>query len=308
MNSTASAVIQEILDKSRRFFSQIGLRPFLLSLPLQGPAAESNREGIREKILKNRSQVSADSAENENIQQNATAIDSINDVVDRLTSLDAVGFVLLITEYIGTEDESYDVTDESIATAACQHRPVAGGIVELVDEYERAIRGVWCRRSLPEATAERLLEVMILQLVAQSFICEHPMNVSKRSSNKLLSTVDAHCQTFPRETYVFLTSQSGLNLGKHWETPQHGGNHNDTPYKRCQCFKQANKPDAFQFWGISESRFVSLWTNRKATLIPSIPSAELLHKFCFTKKRKPMTDPNGNSSNEPPKTASRRRR
>lgn len=275
--------LQGVLDRSYKYLKAANLRPFLLTLPLHGAAAKSNQEGIREKIMKNKSQVVTDqNPESKTAKINPESVKLMNQVADRLTSEDIVGFVMVIAEYLGVEEQSNNTSEhnnELSSTAAYQYRPVAGGIVELLDEYERAVRAVWCRRSLPNTLTDEFLKVIVMRIIAHAFEWQHPSKPNKKVSSKLVSSLEIHSLAFPTETYDFLTKQTGLNLSKHWETEDDGGAHNDSPNQKCKCFKLADKEGAWQFWGISESRFLKAWTLRKDSLIPLEPNSALAGMF-----------------------------
>lgn len=310
----SSESLNDLLSRTFKFLKAARLQPFLLTLPLHGDAAESNQQGIREKMLKNRSQVvtNFNPPDVEN-HENPIALDSLDQVIERLVDSNIVGFVLVVAEYIGPDREPPE-SDEmnAVTTAAYQYRPVSGGIVELLDEHERAIRGLWCRRSLKPRITGPLLKATTMRLIAHAFEWQHP-STTKRLNRKLLSCLELHGQTFPREMYVFLTTSAGLNLSKHWETPADGGAHNDSPHMKCKCLKLSDKEEAWQFWGISESRFVKFWTSRKDTLVPLVPPDYLMEQFAASatqaKRSSPDYGDNGSSAAAapPPQDSSKKR-
>eukprot|EP00920_Eleutheroschizon_duboscqi_P002698 GHVT01006287.1.p1 GENE.GHVT01006287.1~~GHVT01006287.1.p1 ORF type:complete len:236 (-),score=49.70 GHVT01006287.1:1228-1935(-) len=204
-----------------------------------------------------------------------------------------VGFVLVLTEYIGPDVPPPNPDDSSVVSQAFHFCPVAGGIVELLDEHERAVRAVWCRRSIPSECASELLRVVLLRLMAHAFHWSHPHQTKMRNSSKLVSLLEVHGLAFPRSAYEFLSTKEGLNLSKHYETPDNGGAHNDTPNQKCKCFKLQDKPNAWLFLGISESRFIKIWNARRETLIPSIPSQTLVQTFARSRARSRSPDRRG---------------
>eukprot|EP00922_Rhytidocystis_sp_ex-Travisia-forbesii_P018061 GHVS01026906.1.p1 GENE.GHVS01026906.1~~GHVS01026906.1.p1 ORF type:complete len:313 (+),score=43.60 GHVS01026906.1:481-1419(+) len=228
-----------IVQQSNSLYRQLGLQPFLISLPLHGSTASINKKGIRDKILKNRSYVVT---ELNPLEANLTrempeAVHGVETMVERLTDNDIMGFVFVVAEVLSEDD----------------YRPVAGAVVELLDEHERSIRGMWCRRSLPDELVSLLLKVTAIRLFANAFELPTP-GQRVRNSNKLISTLETTCLTFPREASDFFTTT--LEMSKHWETEGKAGTHNDHPTVKCNCRKLAGGEGAWQFWGISETRFV----------------------------------------------------
>eukprot|EP00922_Rhytidocystis_sp_ex-Travisia-forbesii_P049367 GHVS01073494.1.p1 GENE.GHVS01073494.1~~GHVS01073494.1.p1 ORF type:complete len:317 (-),score=41.57 GHVS01073494.1:1682-2632(-) len=275
----ASEHLTELLDRSYAYLKACGLRPFLLSLPLCGQAAFGNQSGIREKMLKNRSFVETDhNPADIDTNVNVDAVQEINNVVEKLVDQDIVGFVLVVAEYMGPGVSPPDGPD-AVCSSAYQYRPVAGGIVHLLDETERAVRAVWCRRSLPLEASDALLKVVTMRLFAHAFEWQHPDNGSKRVTHKLVSALETHSLAFPKQTYRFMTTQAGMMLSKHWEMHGDGGAHNDAPTQKCKCFKLSENDDSWQFWGISESRFIKYWNTNKDKLIPNVPADAVISQF-----------------------------
>eukprot|EP00922_Rhytidocystis_sp_ex-Travisia-forbesii_P003419 GHVS01004985.1.p1 GENE.GHVS01004985.1~~GHVS01004985.1.p1 ORF type:complete len:306 (-),score=38.38 GHVS01004985.1:274-1191(-) len=272
----ASEQLAELLERSYAYLKLLGLRPFLLSLPLCGQAAEGNQKGIRDKMLKNRSYVATDhNPADSDTRTNKDAVEEIDNVVEKLVDKDSIGFVLVIAEYMGPGLAPPEGAD-AVTSSAYQYRPVAGGIVHLLDETERAVRAVWCRRSLSSEVSESLLKVVTLRLFAHAFEWPYPDTGGKRPTHKLVSALETHSLAFPRQTYGFITA--GLMLSKHWEMHGDGGAHNDAPSQKCKCFKLAGHPESWQFWGISESRFLKYWNMNKHHLIPTHPPEPVLQQ------------------------------
>eukprot|EP00922_Rhytidocystis_sp_ex-Travisia-forbesii_P018064 GHVS01026909.1.p1 GENE.GHVS01026909.1~~GHVS01026909.1.p1 ORF type:complete len:272 (+),score=36.58 GHVS01026909.1:481-1296(+) len=184
-----------IVQQSNSLYRQLGLQPFLISLPLHGSTASINKKGIRDKILKNRSYVVT---ELNPLEANLTrempeAVHGVETMVERLTDNDIMGFVFVVAEVLSEDD----------------YRPVAGAVVELLDEHERSIRGMWCRRSLPDELVSLLLKVTAIRLFANAFELPTP-GQRVRNSNKLISTLETTCLTFPREASDFFTTSKSF--------------------------------------------------------------------------------------------------
>eukprot|EP00922_Rhytidocystis_sp_ex-Travisia-forbesii_P003421 GHVS01004987.1.p1 GENE.GHVS01004987.1~~GHVS01004987.1.p1 ORF type:complete len:308 (-),score=49.55 GHVS01004987.1:358-1281(-) len=271
--AAAAEQLTELLDRSYAYLKVIGLRPFLLSLPLCGQAAVGNQKGIREKMLKNRSHVATEhNPSDAETNSNPDAAEEIDNVVEQLVEQDVVGFVLVIAEYMGPGPVPKEDTN-----SAYQYRPVAGGIVHLLDETERAVRAVWCRRSLDTEVSEALLKVVCMRLFAHAFEWQYPERGGKRVAHKLVSALETHGLAFPRQAYKFITAD--MMLSKHWEMHGDGGAHNDAPQQKCKCYKLADVKESWQFWGISETRFAKYWNTNKDTLIPHTPPEAVLQQF-----------------------------
>eukprot|EP00922_Rhytidocystis_sp_ex-Travisia-forbesii_P024141 GHVS01035441.1.p1 GENE.GHVS01035441.1~~GHVS01035441.1.p1 ORF type:complete len:360 (+),score=78.61 GHVS01035441.1:98-1081(+) len=304
----SSDPLSELLDRSHSYLKLAGLRPFLLSLPLSGQAADGNQKGIREKMLKNRSHVQTPyNPPDADTHTNADAVEEVDNLVEKLVEPEIVGFVLVIAEYVGPGSATA-ADDNGELNAAYQYRPVAGGIVHLLDETERAVRAIWCRRSLPLDVSEVLLKVVTLRLFAHAFEWQYPDLSSggggggigggraKRVAHKLVSALETHSLAFPRQSYRFITG--GMMLSKHWEMHGDGGAHNDAPTQKCKCFKLSDDEASWQFWGISESRFVKYWNVNKNLLIPINPPEIVIQQFHRNVQLKRSAEPSDLGSEE----------
>eukprot|EP00922_Rhytidocystis_sp_ex-Travisia-forbesii_P018070 GHVS01026915.1.p1 GENE.GHVS01026915.1~~GHVS01026915.1.p1 ORF type:complete len:312 (+),score=27.82 GHVS01026915.1:347-1282(+) len=246
-----SEIHRAIVKQSNALYRELGLQPFLLPLPLYGATADNNKKGIRDKILKNRSYVVT---EYNHLETNVTreipdVVNMVETMVESLTENDITGFVFVLAEVLPEQD----------------YRPVAGAVVELLDDHERTIRGIWCRRSLPGELVSWMLKVTAILLFAHAFeLATSGQRI--RNSNKLVSTLETTCLTFPREVADFLTTT--LEMSKHWETEANAGTHNDHPNVKCKCRKLGVEDGAWQFWGISETRFIKIWKENGQRYIP----------------------------------------
>ncbi|CDJ52625.1 hypothetical protein, conserved [Eimeria brunetti] len=222
----------------------------------------------------------------------------IRELLNRET---AAGFVLVFVE---KPPESKNQNNQEI-----HYCPVAGGVVEVLDSYERSVRAIWCRRSLPMSVSSALMRVLALRLFAYGFASSHqsvaPLlapgapgaskgsgapGASKGSgggpgapgasgalgasgANRLVSCTEASMCLFPREAADFLRNQ--ICMSRHWETPLDGGSHIDHPKAPCRCSSVRNVAGAWQFSGISLSRFVSYWRNHGRGALLDLPAAAL---------------------------------
>ncbi|CBZ54576.1 conserved hypothetical protein [Neospora caninum Liverpool] len=271
LSSSSYTAQQELINsRTEAVFAALHLRSFVLRLPIVNvPDAEKTRQGIYEKILKNRSFSCTRSNPRDELTRQPNpdlAAKQTEEVVQILSAPSSVGFVLVVVE------ESV----QKKGTGQAEYCPVGGGVVEVVDEHERSIRGMWCRRSLPPEFSALLMKALCLRVFAQAF--EWPdepsgavgaspggaapggAGASSRGTKnpyRLVSCTEKALLLFPRDAVKFLTES--LMLSKHWETELDGGSHNDHPTVKCKCQKLSKLPGAWQFYGICESRFLNYW-------------------------------------------------
>ncbi|EPT26716.1 hypothetical protein TGME49_235670 [Toxoplasma gondii ME49] len=272
LSSTSYAAQQELINsRTEAVFAALHLRSFVLRLPIVNVAdAEKTRQGIYEKILKNRSFSCTRSNPRDELTRQPNpdvAAKQTEEIVEMLSAPSSVGFVLVVVE---------ESVQKKGGSGQAEYCPVGGGIVEVVDEYERSIRGMWCRRSLPPDFSALLMKALCLRVFAQAF--EWPEEPSggvgaspggaapgagsgnlrgAKNPYRLVSCTEKALLLFPRDAVKFLTES--LMLSKHWETELDGGSHNDHPTVKCKCQKLSKLPGAWQFYGICESRFLNYW-------------------------------------------------
>ncbi|PFH37264.1 hypothetical protein BESB_037220 [Besnoitia besnoiti] len=279
--SSSSYLVQQELINSRTeaIFAALHLRSFVLRLPIVNVAdAEKTRQGIFEKILKNRSYSCTRSNPKDAFTRQPNpelAAAQTEEIVEMLSAPSSVGFVLVVVE---------EAVQTKGGSGQAEYCPVGGGIVEVVDEHERSIRGLWCRRSLPPDFSSLLMKALCLRIFAQAFEWpDEPAGAvgvspggagtpgtgvssgggtsrggsSSKNPYRLVSCTEKALLLFPRDAVTFLTET--LMLSKHWETELDGGSHNDHPTVKCKCQKLSKLPGAWQFYGICESRFLNYW-------------------------------------------------
>ncbi|OII77493.1 hypothetical protein cand_016530 [Cryptosporidium andersoni] len=265
-----------ILNHCDYILSELGLRTFLIKLPLNSSIAKSTGKGIKQKIFKNLS-FSSIKIDQDNIIQKNNGYYSLNmgvrdmnlcrysnskylnkedllnieNIVKSLTEPTICGFVFLIAE-ISLEDKSS--LYNSNTSSKC-YRPIGGGIVELVDDYERCLRSIFCKKKLPLKISENILRIIIGRTIIHALQWKYN-NSKKKCTNKVISVLDDHIKLFPIPAYNILLKD--LPMSKHWEIYDDAGSHSDHPGIKCNCYKLSNFPNSRQFWGISESRFMKL--------------------------------------------------
>lgn len=207
----------------------------------------------------------------------------VQNIREMLSSESVAGFVLVVVE---------NPPSEASRGSEVHYCPVAGGIVEVLDSFERSVRAIWCRRSLPVEVSEAIMRALTLRLFAYGFASSQqkvPNLLNKESlspskttaANRLISCTQESMFLFPRDATAFMKTQ--LCMSKHWETPLDGGSHIDHPKAPCRCSSVRSVAGAWQFSGISLSRFVNYWRNHGRTAFHEIPSSAICYFTAHTR-------------------------
>ena len=166
MTAQTAGSLQEIGEATDSLLHGMNLRSFLLRLPLPAKDSVSTVQGICEKVMKNRSAshtkwnpVDANT-EQPDIER---AEEQIKRIQELLNSQNAVGFVLVIVENPPQEQS------KGIDVHYC---PVAGGILEVLDSYERSVRALWYRHPLTHMHACICLHIS-MHTYAYKYACMH---------------------------------------------------------------------------------------------------------------------------------------
>ncbi|CDI87056.1 hypothetical protein, conserved [Eimeria praecox] len=209
MMSQTAGCLQEIGEATDSVLTEMNLRSFLLRLPLPAKDAASTVQGICEKLMKNRSAshtkwnpVDAHT-EQPDVKRAEDQVQRIRELLDSET---VAGFVLVIVE---------NPQQDAIKGSDVHYCPVAGGILEVLDSYERSVEQLcgmedglarWeegrretdtdrqrerereierdregererllCRRSLPSEVSEAIMRTLILRLFAYGFASSQQM-------------------------------------------------------------------------------------------------------------------------------------
>lgn len=137
MMAQTAGCLQEIGEATDAVLSRMNLRTFLLRLPLPHKDAGSTIQGICEKVMKNRSSAhtKANPVDSSTEQPDiARSEEYVQRVREMLSSESITGFVLVVVENPPTE------ATEGSEVHYC---PVAGGIIEVLDSFERSVRAIW---------------------------------------------------------------------------------------------------------------------------------------------------------------------
>lgn len=144
--------------------------------------------------------------------------------------------------------------------------------MEIIDPEEHCLRCVWCDPRLTNKDECEFGKVLILRLLGHLFDYGYP---GTTSNNRLkhTSVLNIHGILFPSSIYTFMIN--GLRFGKHFETKDNGGSHEDTSTNFCRCQRLMESEDAELFWGISESRLRNTFNNIKSQIL-LLPSEQTL--------------------------------
>lgn len=139
MGGSSYSMHQELINtRTEAIFAALHLKSFVLRLPIANVAdAEKTRQGIYEKILKNRSySCTRSNPRDELTRQPDPEVSAAQtaEIVALLSAPSTVGFVLVVVE---------EAVQNSKTGGQPEYCPVGGGIVEVIDEHERSIRGLW---------------------------------------------------------------------------------------------------------------------------------------------------------------------
>ncbi|CDJ42327.1 hypothetical protein, conserved [Eimeria tenella] len=277
--------LQEIGEATDAVFASLHLRPFLLRLPLPAGEAAATIRGICEKVTKNKSASHTRSNPLDAATEQpdaARAEQQVEGLRQMLSSQSVAGFVLVLVE--APQGPLGGPQGPLKGPQGPHYCPVAGGIVEVVDPVERSVRAIWCRRSLPAEVSEVIMRTLSLRLFAYGFASSQqmvPSSLNKDSlspsktpvANRLISCTQESMFLFPRDATAFMKTQ--LCMSRHWETPLDGGSHIDHPKAPCRCSSVRNVAGAWQFSGISLSRFVNYWRNHGRVALLEVPSSAL---------------------------------
>ncbi|EKX73123.1 conserved hypothetical protein [Theileria equi strain WA] len=132
--------------------------------------------------------------------------------------------------------------------------PIAGGIIEVFDEYERSIQAIWRNSGLENETI--LMHALVLRLFAHAYQMSIPYAKRVQQKSKLVTIYHTMGTVFPESAYGFIKDDMGLS--KHCEVLKGPIQHNDNPKVPCKCLKF--ETSLTMFHGITEYRFVALYT------------------------------------------------
>ncbi|UVC49614.1 hypothetical protein MACK_003721 [Theileria orientalis] len=171
--------------------------------------------------------------------------------------------------------------------------PVAGGIVEVFDDYERSIQTVWLNNNIgnyvkfsnlkgknskklintlnDQILSKVVLSTLTLRLCAHAYQMTLPNSKRIQHKSRLISIYHQMGQTFPKFAYNFIREE--MQFSKHYEITALSIKHNDNPKIPCRCLKPTpseltdtmdpgtileNSP---LFFGITESRFSGMYNS-----------------------------------------------
>ncbi|GIX65972.1 uncharacterized protein BcabD6B2_54080 [Babesia caballi] len=197
----------------------------------------------------------------------------LDSAIRSISQPDTVGFVMIIAS------EKKSVSNSNRGER--QLLPVAGGVVEILDPEEHCVRCLWSDPRLVHKEESEFGKILALRILGHLFDYGYP---GAATNNKLkhTSVLNVHGVLFPTAVYTFMIN--GLKFGKHFETQDNGGSHEDSCANFCRCLRLADSADAELFWGISESRLKSTFYNIRAQ-IPVKPSDQTLETLQLVTQR-----------------------
>lgn len=265
---------KQLISHGDTLFPQLGLKTFLLNLPLNNEN-NNTENGIRNKIYRNFSYTFQKDNNELNIYKNEDdvfnikldnleAIDEVIDrtfndkeefsaknkevieeIIDLLSDSNICGFIFLLAKPL--YNKSAKVTT---------YKPILGAIVELIDDYERSIRMIFCKRKFPYNISDKLIRVATGRIMIHALKWKYTNGNRKNNNSKLVSILNDHIVFFPIPAYDILIKE--MNMSSHWEIPGENMSHIDNSKSKCPCSKISYSKNSRQFWGISESRFINL--------------------------------------------------
>ncbi|GBE59609.1 Chromosome complete related, putative [Babesia ovata] len=197
----------------------------------------------------------------------------IDEALCQISQSDTVGFVLIIAAERNTDNAASEDNGQLL--------PLAGALVEILDAEEHCIRCLWCDPKLIKKDDPEFEKILAIRVLGHLFDYGFP-GAPLNNKLKHASVLNVHGILFPNAAYTFLIN--GLKFGKHFETQQNGGSHEDSSSNFCRCHRLAESPDAELFWGISESRLRTTFYNIKGN-IPVKPSEHTLSRLQKILKR-----------------------
>ncbi|OII72206.1 uncharacterized protein cubi_01539 [Cryptosporidium ubiquitum] len=265
---------KKVFSIGDHLFPELELRPFLLNLPLNNN--DNTRNGIKKKVYRSfsykieeyRKELNVFKDENnvfnlifDNLEsldeglvrsfsQDLTFSDKdskiVEDIIELLSDPNICGFIFIIAKPVYEEDLKKPIN----------FKPVLGAVIELVDDNERAIRMIFCKRRLPYVISEKLIRLSIGRIFIHAFKWNYDNgNNKKKNNSKLITILDEHIQFFPIPAYNILIKE--MNMLAHWELSSKKISHSDNFKTKCSCHKFSELENSRKFWGISESRYIS---------------------------------------------------
>uniref|UniRef100_A0A3B0MUM0 Uncharacterized protein n=1 Tax=Theileria annulata TaxID=5874 RepID=A0A3B0MUM0_THEAN len=163
--------------------------------------------------------------------------------LDRLDSENIIGCMIILAQ------KSSERTSIS---------PIAGGIVEVFDDYERSIQTLWLNNNISnyvnfinlkgkknarklitnlddQILSKIVLSTLTLRLCAHAYQMTLPNSKRIQHKSRLISIYHQMGQTFPHFAYNFIKEE--MQFSKHYEINHLSIKHNDNPKIPCRCLK-----------------------------------------------------------------------
>lgn len=268
---------KQVISFGDRIFPDLELKPFILSLPLASENTNT-QEGVRKKICRNFSYKGEESNTELGIFRNQDGIfelrlnslesldeklmidfpqepklsegdcQVIEGIIDFLSRSSTNGLIFIVTKAVQMEDRE----------RSNSFRPILGAVIEIINDKERAIRMVFCKRRFPYSISEKLVRLSIGRILIHAIKWDTDDDDSgneEKTNGKFISILDSHVQLFPIPAYNILVKE--MKMTAHWEHPSEKFPHSDDPETKCPCHNLSGSENSRKFWGISESRYIS---------------------------------------------------
>ena len=243
---------KEMLSHGDELFARLGLRSFILDLPLR-KRDSSLENGIRRKIHKNFSyscRVTGKEAAFHRDDRDVRGM-SVNEacyvpgsgdagasgegnekviegVMGILRDENTHGFIFLLVKLVhrhcterGRRDGDGAETDVKPGDLGnktgdkIRYKPILGSVVHVVDENKRYIKMVFCERKISYDVANKLLRVSLGRILIHSVLWSSKNRVRNGGSNKVICIYDEDILLFPIQAYEILIKEA--NMSAHWE-------------------------------------------------------------------------------------------
>lgn len=268
---------KKVISFGDSIFPELELKSFILNLPLNDQNI-SSQEGIQEKIYRNFSYKSQEESIELGVFKNKDDVFDLR--FNNLGCLDEMLMSILPRDENLNEDDY--LTIENATNILCDptlngiifvtakqtqmeqprktpnFRPILGAVIEILNDKERAIRVMFCKRRLSYNITEKLIRLSVGRILIHAIKWDSDnTDISEDKPNgKFISIMDSHIQFFPIPAYNMLIKE--LKMTAHWESPYEKVTHVDNPKTKCKCHKFSDFADSTKFWGISESRYISI--------------------------------------------------
>ncbi|KAK2195855.1 hypothetical protein BdWA1_002453 [Babesia duncani] len=239
------STLSKLVNATNILFHMMGIQAYAMVLPMDTKTASKNKKKILAKILNNNNDIKVKENIDEAIEDVGpnSPVYNVKSFIDRLDSDHITAVMILLAK---KQDPSLGVV------------PMAGGIIEVFDDHERCIQAMWANTKMDESIdVNILMKGLVLRLYAHAYQIVLPNAKRVSHSSRLVSVYQVMGQTFPKDAYEFMVNE--MKLSKHFESYSYSSSHSDSDKVPCKCTKTQQAQNGHLFYGISETRFNSLY-------------------------------------------------